>query len=162
MLAMHAASGRLADELQAVPAYIISDAAAPAQAAAIDESLPSAKSMSPHKAVTTRYLQVLCQHVKRSDKSALNELAVIISDEGLPGNPADLDSVMKSWADSGLQTLEFSDEVTEDECKDTALNFYVLVTEVIGPVETDVLVNKAIAEVVSMDASQQFDPRGLL
>lgn len=162
MVAMHAASNRLVDQLKPVPEYISSGAAA-AQTST-DEAAPKAatKVVSPHKAVTERYLQLVCQHVKLSDRDSFRELVTIVGDEGLPKLHKTVNKVVKDWGNSGLDKINFDDDVETSECQETALEFYVLLTEVIGPVESDVIVNKAIAEVINMSEAQQFDPRGLL
>ena len=90
------------------------------------------------------------------------ELCVIISDEGLSEGPRSLQRIIKNWGSSGLQLIDLSDDVSADDCKDLALAFYVLVTEVIGPVEADTIVTRVISEVMNIEASKQFDPRNLL
>lgn len=163
MVSMHSAAGRLADELPPVPEYIKSDQGSTAPATQQQPEVPrQVKKVSPHKAVTERYLQLVCQYVKRHDASAFNELAVIISDEGLPKLGSDLKRVVSDWASSGLGKIEFADSVSIDQCESTALEFYVLMSEVIGPVDSDVIVNKAIVDLQSFEASQQFSPSNLL
>lgn len=163
MISMHAASNRLVDQLQPVPEYIMDGSVAIEQDTA-QQAKPEvvSKIVSPHKAVTERYLQLVCQHVKTSNSSSFRELVEIVADEGLPKLDKSINQIVKSWGNSGLNKINFSDDVKPADCQDMALEFYVLLTEVIGPVESDVIVNKAIAEVLNMSEAQQFDPRGLL
>lgn len=163
MVALHAASSRLVDELDPVPEYVSSkNTSVPASADVEEDSNVSARPVSAHKAVTERYLQLLCQHVKRHSPESFRELVVIVSDEGLPKLGNLLNQPVKSWGASGLDKINFPNDIDSSDCQSVSLEFYVLLTEIIGPVDSDVIVNKAISEVLSMDAAQNFNPRDLL
>ena len=162
MLSMHAASGRLVDELEPVPDYMLSDQAGGGVEAVVKEDIISGPLGSPHKLVTVRYLQLFSQHLKRLSSSSYDELCIMIGDEGLPDIPGYLQPVIRNWGSSGLHKIDFPDDISVDDCKDVAIAFYVMSTTLIGPVEADTIVNKAITETMNIEASQQFDPRSLL
>ena len=163
MVSMHAASNRLVDQLPPVPEFI-SDGSEVAVSAAQQQEKPelTTKAVSAHKVVTERYLQLVCQHVRSSDNASFRELVSIVADEGLPKLDKAIDARIKAWGNNGLDKVNFADDITPADCQDTALEFYVLLSEIIGPVESDVVVNKAIAEVINMTEAQQFNPRDLL
>ncbi len=162
MMAMHAASNRLVDQLEPIPQYISDGSATVAQDTQQAKPALNTKSVSPHKAVTERYLQLVCQHLRVSSRDSFRELVGIIGDEGLPKLNTSLNKTIKDWGNTGLDKLNFANAVAPGDCQDVALEFYVLLTEVVGPVNSDVIVNKAIAEVLNMAEAQQFDPRSLL
>lgn len=163
MVAMHAASARLEDELQPVPEYIKTTNGSNASAAqAQPTAAASVKTGSAHKVVTERYLQLVSQHLKRLDSASFNEIAVILSNEGLSKLPTQIDRSVKGWGAGGLAAIDFTTDVSVEQCQACALEFYVLLTEIIGPVDSDVIVNKAIADVSNLPESQQFAPNNLL
>ena len=172
MMAMHAASNKMVDQLDPVPGYISSVGGASASVdTSLDEPMSEqqtkedvapAPAASPHRAVTERYLQLVSQYVKRTDAESFRELAVIISDEGLDGIDKGLNGDIKNWGSSGLNRASLSEQITEDECQSIADALYVLLTEVIGPMDADSVVNDAITDTLSIDAASKFSPRNFI
>lgn len=163
MIGMHAASNKLLDELEAVPPYISGGGELPAETSVPAKTAASEAAKVPaHVEVVQRYLQLCCQHVQRHSDTDFRDLMRAIQSEGLPGVSSKLSSAVKAWAAAGLQELSLPIGTQVDEAKDLAHEFYILLTEFIGPVEADVIVNKVVTATMSMDAAQRFSPRELL
>jgi hypothetical protein len=70
--------------------------------------------------------------------------------------------VLRDWAKSGLSAIDLSEELSVSMCQSLAHDLYVLMTEVVGPVDTDVIVNRAIDDLLKAELAQSFNPRDLL
>ena len=156
MLGLHTASAELYDHLKPVPTYILSDQEESAGDSAVAEA--ESKSQAAHAEVTMRYLQTVSLQLKRNDANTHKELVKAVADEGLGG----LSNEVSAWAADGLNLIKFDPSVSVQDCQDLAHEFYVLVCDFIGPVETDVIVNKAITELSNLDEAREFSPQKLL
>lgn len=158
MIGLHSASSRLYDDLKPVPPYILpqqNTSLSADESAAEEEGLDS---LPAHLQVTARYLQLVSQYIKRADASTHRELVKAVADEGLSSMP----DVVANWASDGLNAIQFDPTVSVEECQDLAHQMYVLVCDFLGPVESDIIVNKAITELSSLAASQDFSATRLL
>jgi len=52
--------------------------------------------------------------------------------------------------------------MSEDDCKTVCHSLYMLLAEVVGPMDADVISNKAISALMQMEVAARFDPRELL
>jgi len=161
MLGMHTASAKLFDELPPVPTYILgAGSAAPTTASEVSaEPAPGSASGKPaHIQITTRYLQIVSLNVQRVDASTHKELITAVADEGLGGLKAEV----SAWAADNLNLIELGSSITIEQCQELAHEFYVLVCDFIGPVDTDVIVNRAITELSTSSQAREFNPQSLL
>jgi hypothetical protein len=160
MIGLHSASSKLFDELQPVPTMFL-------QGTNIDDvvnevDVVQVKSKPANIETTERFFQLTCQYLQRNNKSAFNELAEIIEEESLPSASKKSKAEVKDWAKGGLNKIDFSDNLSLDLCQSFAHDLYVLMTEVVGPVETDVIVNRVIDDLLKSELAQKFNPRDLL
>ena len=158
MLGMHTASAQLYDDLKPVPAFILGEQGGSAAAAQESVAQSSAAKKAPHLEVTTRFLQLVSLNIKRNDAKTHKELVKAVADEGLGG----MEKVVSKWSADNLNLIEFSSSVSVQECQDLAHEFYVLVCDFLGPVETDIIVNRVVGELSSLEASREFSPSKLL
>lgn len=161
MIGLHSASGKLFDELQPVPTMFL-------QGKNIDDSAVDevdtvqVKSKPANIETTERFFQLACQYLQRNNKSAFNELAEIIEDESLPSASKKTKVDLNEWAKNGLNKIDFSDDLSVSMCQSLAHDLYILMTEVVGPVDTDVTVNRVIDDLLKSELAQKFNPRDLL
>jgi len=158
MLGLHTASSELYEHLKPVPAYIIGGEGSPSNMAESPSDNTTVKAQAAHLEVTSRYLQTVSLLVKRNDPKTHKELIKAVADEGLGG----MRSEVSGWASDGLNKIKFGPQVSVQQCQDLAHEFYVLVCDFIGPVETDIIVNKAVSDVSNLDESREFNPAKLL
>ena len=156
MLSMHSASSKLYDDLKPVPSFVLGDETPSQSGAAVADQTEDLKPA--HITVTTRYLQVMSLNVQRSDASSHKELVKAVASEGLGG----LKQEVVAWSVDNLNLIDLDASVTIEQCQDLAHEFYVLVCDFIGPVETDIIVNKAISEALTLSQAREFSPESLL
>lgn len=165
MLGLHSGSAKLFDELEPVPTMLLGDGgAAPAhQGEPEQDRAPEIVSNKPAEIQTLeRFLQVSSQYLKRSNAGAHTELMDIIIDEGLPSARKGSANDIKAWGSNGLIDISFNDRLSEDACQNIAHDYYVLLSEVVGPVSSDTIINKTIDELLLSELAQKFNPRDLL
>jgi len=158
-LGLHTASSELYNDLKPVPAFILGDQGA-ANASVEAEPKPSAVSkQAAHLNVTSRYLQAISLQIKRNDASTHKELVSAVADEGLL---AELSNEVSNWAADNLNSIKLGPKVSVEQCQALAHEFYVMVCDFIGPVDTDVIVNRTISELASSPDAREFSPQTLL
>lgn len=160
MIGLHSASGKLFDELQPVPTMFLQGTNIEDEVEEVDTVQVNSKPANIE--TTERFFQLTCQYLQRNNKSAFNELAEIIEDETLPSALKKTKVDLKDWAKSGLNKIDFSDDLSVSMCQSLAHDLYVLMTEVVGPVDTDVIVNRVIDDLLKAELAQKFNPRDLL
>lgn len=161
MVAMHAASSRLPEDLPQVPDGLMS---APAAVLGSQESKKEQKPKAiqkPHLVVCAAFLQQLVQQLRKYHRDDAAELATILQNEGVDDNDPVVHSAIGQWLNTGLGSLVLNDNVTQAHCESIAHHIYLLVCELIGPVESDNLVHRVISEVSKLDAAREYDPINL-
>jgi len=161
MIGLHAASNKLLDELAPVPPYIMNTGEVRGRSS-VREDTQTAVLIAPHIDVTQRYMQLCSQHAQRHDQASFREITNIVRAEGIGDMRSGLRRSIQSWADNGLSDIKVPDDTSVDECKEIAHDFYILLSEIIGPVAADNIVNKVISDVLATEAAQRFSPRELL
>ncbi len=163
MLGMHSASSKLFAELEPVPSVLLESIGSGAVQSVNDVVEPAATSGRPPEVETLeRFLQLSSQYLKRSSAGSFNELADILSDESLPNAPADAVDSLRAWGKSGLIDISLNSGLSVDACQNIAHDYYVLVSEVVGPVVADTTINKTIDDLLTSELAQRFNPRDLL
>ena len=160
MIALHAASTKTDSELSDVPGYILQGGAVPAPAAQ-GEGAPAvtAPAKSPHYTITSEFINLLASHIKRVSPQEYRELFAILTDEGLPElTLASSDRVKKQ----GFVPEMLAVNAEESECRDMAHQLYLLIIDVVGPVDADVMVNQVIDKLLQNELASRFDPRSLI
>jgi len=165
MIALHAASSKLYKELDPVPAVLLSPVALAASNQRVSERAQTGLKSSnkePQIEALERFMQLSCQYLDRINSTEHAELIDIISDEGITGALAGNNIKLKVWGADGLKNLNLNETLDLAECQEIAHNFYVLISEVSGPVLADSITNKAISDLLSTELAQRFNPRDLL
>lgn len=161
MIALHAASNKLHDDLMPVP-QIMEESAGQTETPARKVNEKQVETSSAHLIVTNQYLQQIVQHINKQNTQAFRELTDILIAEGVPGLSANLSSAIVGWAKNGMEQLALPADISQDSCKELAHQIYLLVSEVIGPIDADDIVNKVVATTEKLDAASRFNPRELL
>ena len=157
MIGMHAAANRAEHELREVPDYVVGNSVAPAPTA--KEAAPKLRARQPVVELAEGYFARVLNETKKVAMSSYRELASILEDEGLDGISGELDKAVKK-ASSGQ--LELPASTSEDGCQNLCHAFYNLLAEVVGPIDADVVSNRAITALLDMEAAARYDPRDLL
>lgn len=167
MVGLHVAANETVGSLPAVPEALLIRArsALPDQTHKV-LNVPSTdaikKTEPPHCEVTAAYLKTMTQLLFKRDMDAFSDLKGILSKEPLEDVSALLEDAVRQWADNGLANLNIPSEVTEEDCKSIAHNLYLYVSELVGPVEADELVDTTVQIVKKMEYSSRFPPNLLL
>ena len=158
MIAMHAASNKSNVELEDVPGYLLgSDAAAES----VSESVPKKAviNTTPQHQITVGFVKGLCDGVRSNSASSFTELDDILRDEGLDGVSVAINQNIKQH---GFSENILPSSISEEECRDLAHTLYMLIIEVIGPVEADNIVTNVIGVLKRSEMASRFDPSSLI
>lgn len=165
MIALHAASNRLVDELEPVPGVISdrSELSGEVDEQTTEKSAPSlTEAVAPHLQVTQRYLQLFAQYMRKADSNEFTEFRQAVASEGLNNLDKSLNTVVSTWAANGMANLKLANSVNEADCINLAHQMYMLACEFLGPNPTDNVVLRAIDDCLDMDAASRFNPRDLV
>ena len=169
MVAMHAASNRMTEDLPAVPQALIDRTGTKAGSANMSEDNVDSGTFDevqaakpPHCVVTTVYMQSLVRLLTKQDFSAFEDCKNILLQEGLQEISEAFQQNIIEWAVEGLMALEIPESTSEADCKSAAHELYLLLTELIGPMDADNLVDAAIAATMKLDEAARFSPKLLV
>ena len=168
MVAMHAASNRMTEDLPDVPQALINRSGAKSQSGDAGSQEESGtfdevrKAKPPHCVVTAVYMQTLVRLLAKEDFSAFEDCKNELVQEGIDGASEEFQQNIIEWAMDGLMALEIPESIDEAGCKHAAHELYLLIAELIGPINADKLVDLAIATAVKLDEATRFPPRLLV
>ncbi len=167
MVGLHVAANETVGSLPAVPEALLIRARSSVpdganQVLKASSSNEVKKTDPPHCEVTTAYLKTMTQLLFKHDIESFSDLKGILSKEPLEDVSAPLEEAVRQWADNGLANLRIPIDSTEEDCKSIAHNLYLYISELVGPVEADELVDATIQIVKKMDFSSRFSPSLLL
>lgn len=162
MIGMHSASNKLLDELTPVPPVLLQSAGESEPVSQTDEVQEIINTKPAHIQITDRFFQLIGQYITRNNRTATAELADIIEEEGLPSASGSAEKAVDAWANNGCGQMDLAKDVDVSMCQSLSHDLYVLMTEVIGPVDSDVIVNRAIDDLLKTEEAQKFNPRDLL
>ncbi len=155
MIAMHAASSKSEMELDDVPGFLTGETGAPENDAPKVEKVSS----TPHYQITVGYIKGLIDGIRSFSPASFTEIDEILRDEGLSDVKG---KINQQILQNGFSNNILSSSISEDECRDLAHQLYLLVIDVIGPVDADVIVNRVIGALMQSEMSSRFDPRSFL
>ena len=162
MIALHAASGKLIEELEEVPGYMQGEAFS--RASVQDEAEPSADQIvragTPHSQATKMFCANFVKHVERAISADFHDFTQACTEIEYTGN-SKVQKAMVEYAQSSWATLSLPSNISESECADVASALHLLSTEFVGPMVADRLQTKTIESLLTMDFATQFDPRRL-
>jgi len=160
MVGLHAASNKSGIQLEEVPAYILeNDAEVQQRNLSVDKAISDKKINKPHYEITAGFIELLSDSIRRNEPNSFREIDDILKDEGLSDLGDRIDAKVKRY---GFSNNIMSTKLDEDQCRELAHHLYLLVIDVIGPVNADVYVNKAIDKLLLEQAAAKFDPRSLI
>ena len=171
MIAFHAATNKLFDELPPVPEVLLKMLEQGSAIHAVDntsvvlgsidnEKVIAAK--SPQLVVTAEFLRYLVVFLGKYNKDDLLEFKSIIVDEAISEVAEPVSNAVVTWAASGFAKINLPDDILEEECLDIVHQLYLLMSDVIGPVEADKIVHRVIDESLKLEAASRFDPKKFL
>lgn len=164
MISMHSANNKLYEELPVVPEFLLklsgSGGVERSQSSDLDDQIVASR--SPHYSVLNKYLMSVVSFLERFDLQDFSEYKSILRDEGVDTVEPHLSRVIIAWAKNNFSELDLPEGVSEGECYDIAHGAYLLLTEVIGPVEADGIVSRAIDETLKIAEAARFSPRNLI
>ncbi len=171
MITFHAASNKLFDELPAVPEVLLNmvgqsspqagdDATLSLASQANSEKVVAAK--SPQLIVTEKFLAYFVVFFGKYSKEDLVDFKGIIIDEGIKDTEQSVSSAIVAWAASGFSEISLPNDISGEQCSDISHKLYILMSEVIGPVEADKIVHVAIDEALKLEVASRFSPKNLL
>jgi len=161
MIALHAASNKLLDELPPVPGVIASNDDTSDLSDTSNDSVIAEKS-TPHQKITQQYIQLFSQHIRKVNSDDFTDFRQEIASNGLSDIDPETGNVIIKWASDGMANLKLPNDITEESCKALSHQFYLLATEFIGPNESDDIVVKAINNCLDMEEAARFNPRDLV
>lgn len=156
-VAMQAAVNRPEEALEPVPAFIDGNVDIPDEAPAA----PASKAPAFVKAIQA-VLSSMANEIHRSNRGQHMELADIVADEGVEGAAGPVNSALKRWGEAELKNLDLPDSMTEPDCQSLFHNFYLLMTEVVGPMATDKYVDQAVVSAMKQPFAADYNPQNLL
>lgn len=156
MIAMHSGNNKTSSELPNVPPFISGEDAQDD----VEQSSPQTESNLPaHCYMTTEFFSSMYRRLRRVDAAAYAELSTIIADEGLDGTPQSLHNAITVSVTNGLV---LNKDVTEKQCQELTNAVTLLMSEVVGPMLTDDIIDTVITSLLDNSKAGQFDPRKLL
>ena len=158
MIAMHAASSKSQVELEDVPGFLLNGGAI-SDAPEASEAPKATINYTPHYQVTHGFVKGLVEGVRLKGASLAAEMDEILRDEGLPDTTVELSKLI---AEYGFSEQILPGSVSEIECRNLAHNLYLLIIDVIGPVDADSIVTQVVGELIKSDVATRFDPTSLL
>lgn len=158
-LGLHTAASELYQDLKPVPAYILGEQNDGDISSKADSQPITVSTQAAHLVVTSRYLQSVSLQIKRNDGATHKELVDAVADEGLLKA---LSSEVSDWAADNLNVIKLRDATSIEQCQELAHEFYVLVCDFIGPVETDGIVSNTISDLSKSSEARDFNPQKLL
>ena len=162
MVSMHAAAGKLLEELDEVPGYMQGGSLASSGATPQEEGETNqvVKLGSPHAQATKMFCMNFVKHVARANAEDYREFTEACSAIDYSSNKK-VQAAMLAFAQSSFASLELPSDITESECADVAAALHLLASEFVGPMTADQLQTKTISGLTTMDFATQFDPRKL-
>lgn len=90
-------------------------------------------------------------------KLDFKEIEAELTDVGLA-----VDSGQVVVLEHGSGGLRLSDKTSEEECQELLHAYYLLLSEVIGPVEADLVFQDSMQTIRKSETAKSYDPRKLL
>lgn len=156
-VAMQAAANKPQEALEPVPAFIDGSVDIP-DAAPVKPVSKAPAFVQALQAV----LSSMANEIHRSDRGQHMELADIMADEGIDGASGAVDIALKRWGSDELKHLELPSAMSEPDCQSLFHNFYLLMTEVVGPMATDKYVDHAVVSAMKQPFAADYSPQNLL
>jgi len=165
MVAMHAATGKLVEELEPVPGFMQSgvriDSTAQTNSSTNNNADQIVRQGSPHSQALKSFCTTFVKHVERANAADFREFTEACQEIDYSNNKK-VQTAIETFAKSSWAKLVLPEDITESECQDVVSAFYTLSTEFVGPMVADQLQTKTIESMLTMDFATQFDPRKLV
>jgi len=143
MVSMHSAASKDESQLKDVPEYIFG----------------SGGDNATEPDVSALYFSHISQSLQRSGTKYVTELMDVIRDEGLPNVSMAVRDALSSMVDG---ELDLPGNTSEDACKMFCHEVYMLVCDIVGPMEADEISYSAIAKLLETNEASRYDPRNLI
>jgi len=160
MIALHAASNKTETELAVVPAMILQKSPEPVVDEVSFGQLDKViSSHTPHYYITSQFIVMLIDATRKVGVVSVSEMDDILRDEGLPDLAKKDNKLIRQH---GFSSDMVDMKIDSETCRELAHAIYMLLIEVIGPMQADLAVNQAIDKLLGSDMAGRFDPRSLI
>ncbi len=163
MMSMHAGSSKGGLGLKEVPEYILglpsNDVVNTAQAVVSDDQTSAAAKKPPYILLSEFYFSNMLAGVQKISGKMASEIREILADEGLPNVEQSIQTCVNRISDD---QISLPVNTQEPACKAFCLEVYMLVCEVVGPMNADDISYKAIAKMLETNEASRYDPRALI
>ena len=162
MIAMHAASSKLMDDLEPLPGYLSSAPARVKAADGDDEDQPKiVKSTPPLVSACTEYCIDFAKRFARLAPGDADEFAQACREDFSVSNNSVQMAIAES-AGSRFTTLALPHDLSESDGQELVSALYSLAVEFANPMDVDKLQYKTVEALLEMDFARRFDPRKLI
>ncbi len=161
MIAMHSASSKLLDELDAVPGYLIggaTDIAVPTEQGDDDKIV---KQQPPMIIAISEFLIEFSKQFSRASPSDVRDFASACRNE-IRISHGTFEQALGTFAGAHFSEIDVPLDVSLSDCKEAVNAMYNLASEFIGPMEVDRVQFKTIENLLNMEFATRFDPRELI
>ena len=166
-MSLYAAQSRNIDELPQIPPAFLAQFSGNNANTSIAENIDNQTeeeqpAESAQLIITRQFFHQLVSILEKQHPDDFSELLVILKEEELEGMPKHLCPVLVSWANDSLEKIALPADINNDDCYAFSHSFYLLLTELVGPVSVDRWVSQVIDELMKTESARHFDPRSLL
>lgn len=167
MIIMLAACNKLHEELPAVPQVLLEMVKQPShfseeQPISTDSNDDVLAAQSPEWQIMSHFLNYVAIYLRKQGQESFSEFSEDLKDNGVEGVSESLSDIVRAWANSGFDPTSLHRANIEGEGAALAHAIYLLIIDIIGPVDSDIIIHKVIDECLTQPAASRFDPRGLL
>ena len=163
MVAMHAATNKLVEELEPVPGFMQGGGQLEptGQTGSTSNNTDQVVHQgSPHSQALKTFCTTFVKHVERANAADFREFTEACQEIDYADNNK-VQKSMETFAKSSWAELVLPEDISLSECQDVVSALYTLSTEFVGPMAADQLQTKTIEGMLTMDFATQFDPRKL-
>lgn len=161
MIALHAASTKLHDELEPLPGYLGGSVGAGGQTPQDAQTNVITKSIPPHIEAVSEYICVFSKFVERGIRDEYNDFVLAVEEISAEFS-GEISQALLRFGSVQPSRLEFPASMSEQNARDLARHFHLLASEFIGPMEADRLHYQSVEQLLNMKFADRFDPRSLL
>lgn len=158
MVSMHSASAKSETDLANVPPFII-NVGGDISEEQNETEFQVVDNKPPHVILSEGYFNGMLSGLQRTSGKFFQELKEILLEEGLPEGPKTVEASLKRINESNI---DLPSDMNETDCQSFCHEVYMLVCDVIGPVKSDDLSYKAIAQLLETNEASRYDPKKLI
>jgi|GEM_PF-5735499 len=117
---------------------------------------------SAHFIVTSHFMQTMAKAVCREGSSVANDLSEIVTETIEDIKDTRLHNPIMNWAKNSFSRLSLPHDISKQSCIDVAHFLYLAASDAVGPVQSDLIMDKVIKLLKNLDEAERFDPYSLI